>query len=1080
MFANGKGKWQPANFENIPLIAFDSSNMETPEPAELDLSLQSLISRKDKKRPWLCNFPFNFLNMVRYCCCPPREMTSRRVVFPCNDAASRYPPNVVRNQKHSAIFFLPAVLIEQFRFFLNLFFLIMALSQFLPQLRIGYLSTYWGPLCFVLTITICREAYDDFKRYIRDKEINSALYEVVTPVGSKIFKSSSIQVGDILKIHKNQRVPADAILLHTSDKVGTCFVRTDQLDGETDWKLKISCPLTQQVENELALFDMQIEIFAEKPQKNIHVFFGTLRSADQHGGQEEALNVDNILWRDTVLAAGSAVCAVVYTGCETRAALNTSQPRSKVGLFDREVNNLTKILFVLAFLLALVMVGLKGFTGIWPVTFFRFLLLFSYVIPLSLRVNLDMAKIVYSWLISEDKEIPGTVVRSSTIPEELGRIQYLLCDKTGTLTQNNMIFKKLHLGTVMFNQETFDEISSQLRHGFDPKSEVTSTQSLAVKVRLALEALVLCNNVTPAQDEGSETGDSQRTTTYQASSPDEVALVSWACDVGLELLYRDLNTIIIKDPFNRDHSYNILQIFPFTSERKRMGIIVQKVGTDEITFFVKGADVVLQPMVSYNDWLEEECANLAREGLRTLVVAKKMLTVQQYEAFSTSYNKAKLSLYDRQRKVNEVVSTLENDLQLLCLTGVEDQLQVDVRITLELLKNAGVKVWMLTGDKVETAFCIAKSSGLISRSHNVFQCPTVHTPREALQELEKLRACSSSLLVISSASLEFYLAYLPEEFINTSSACAAVVCCRCSPEQKAEVVRALKKYNGRKLVAAVGDGGNDVSMIQAADVGIGIVGKEGRHASLAADFSITQFSSLARLLLWHGRLCYRRSCSLSQFVIHRGLIVSTMQAVFSCIFYFASVSLYPGMLMVLYSTIYTMFPVFSLVMDRDAKEKVVLTFPDLYKDLVKGRSLSLKTFLIWFLISMYQGAVIMYGGIFLFESDFIHIVSISFTSLVITELIMVALTIHTWHWSMVAAEGLSLSIYVLSLLFLPNVFDLKYVRTWSFMWKTLVLTTITQLTTAGNSPVIFQCFVPLTLSCEHGYYPCVTVENFVR
>ncbi|KFD56527.1 hypothetical protein M513_02631, partial [Trichuris suis] len=1021
-------------------------------------------------------------------CCPPKEMTSRRVaIAAAKDDATRYPPNLVRNQKHSALFFLPAVLIEQFRFFLNLFFLIMALSQFLPQLRIGYLSTYWGPLvsklsflssfenlnfqCFVLTITICREAYDDFKRYVRDKELNSMLYELVTPIGSKMTKSSSIQVGDVLKIHKDQRIPADAVLLHTSDKVGACFVRTDQLDGETDWKLKIACPLAQQVDNELALFDMNMEIFAEKPQKNIHVFFGTLKTSDQFGEQEEALNVDNILWRDTVLAAGSAVCAVVYTGCETRAALNTSQPRSKVvsclllllfrqllkvGLFDREVNNLTKILFVLAFLLALLMVGLKGFIGVWPVTFFRFLLLFSYVIPLSLRVNLDMAKVVYAWLISKDKEIPGTVVRSSTIPEELGRIQYLLCDKTGTLTQNNMIFKKLHLGTVMFNQETFDEISSQLRLAFSSDSEASGTQSLTFKVRLALEALVLCNNVTPVQDDDSEADETQNS--YQASSPDEVALVSWACDMGLKLLYRDLNTIIIKDPLNREQSYKILQTFPFTSERKRMGIIVQKEGTDEITFYIKGADVVLQPIVSYNDWLEEECANLAREGLRTLVVAKKVLTVQQYKAFSVnafhaSYDKAKLSLYDRQTKVNEVVSMLERDLQLLCLTGVEDQLQVDVRITLELLKNAGVKAWMLTGDKVETAFCIAKSSGLISRGQNVFRCPTVHTPREALQELEKLRSCSSSLLVISSASLEFYLAYLPEEFINASSACTSVVCCRCSPEQlihnfsskKAEVVRTLKKYNGGKLVAAIGDGGNDVSMIQAADVGIGIVGKEGRHASLAADFSITQFRSLARLLLWHGRLCYRRSCSLSQFVIHRGLIITTMQAVFSCIFYFASVSLYPGMLMVLYSTVYTMFPVFSLVMDRDAKEKVVLTFPDLYKDLVKGRSLSLKTFLIWFLISMYQGAVIMYGGIFLFESDFIHIVSISFTSLVITELIMVALTIHTWHWSMVAAECLSVTIYVLSLLFLPNVFDIKYVRTWSFIWKTLVLTTISCL-----------------------------------
>merc|ERR1712088_1146882 len=247
------------------------------------------------------------------------------------------------------------------------------------------------------------------------------------------------------------------------------------------------------------------------------------------------------------------------------------------------------------------------------------------------------------------------------------------------------------------------------------------------------------------------------------------------------------------------------------------------------------------------------------------------------------------------------------------------------------------------------------------------------------------------------------------------------VCCRCSPEQKAAVVRLIERHSGRRA-AAIGDGGNDVSMIQAASVGIGIVGKEGKQASLAADFSITQFSHIGRLLLVHGRNSYKRSAALAQFVIHRGLIITTMQAIFSAVFYFSSVGLYPGFMMVGFSTVYTMFPVFSLVLDKDVSGRIALMYPELYKDLSKGRSLTFKTFFTWCLISIYQGGVIMFGALLLFEDEFIHVVSISFTALILTELIMVALTIRTWHWAMGVSIAVSFLIYVVTLFFFKDYF----------------------------------------------------------
>ena len=172
------------------------------------------------------------------------------------------------------------------------------------------------------------------------------------------------------------------------------------------------------------------------------------------------------------------------------------------------------------------------------------------------------------------------------------------------------------------------------------------------------------------------------------------------------------------------------------------------------------------------------------------------------------------------------------------------------------------------------------------------------------------------------------------EFIEIATKLSAVVACRCSPTQKADVARLIRAFT-KKRVCCIGDGGNDVSMIQAADVGVGIVGKEGKQASLAADFSVTQFSHLTKLLLWHGRNSYRRSAKLAQFVIHRGLIISIMQAVFSAIFYFAPIALYQGWLMAGYATVYTMAPVFSLVLDRDVSEDLALLYPELYKELTK-------------------------------------------------------------------------------------------------------------------------------------------------
>ncbi|XP_054527786.1 probable phospholipid-transporting ATPase IIB isoform X11 [Pan troglodytes] len=967
-------------------------------------------------------------------CRRKKELKARTVWLGCPEKCEeKHPRNSIKNQKYNVFTFIPGVLYEQFKFFLNLYFLVISCSQFVPALKIGYLYTYWAPLGFVLAVTMTREAIDEFRRFQRDKEVNSQLYSKLTVRGKVQVKSSDIQVGDLIIVEKNQRIPSDMVFLRTSEKAGSCFIRTDQLDGETDWKLKVAVSCTQRL------------------------------------------------------------------------------PALGVGLLDLELNRLTKALFLALVALSIVMVTLQGFVGPWYRNLFRFLLLFSYIIPISLRVNLDMGKAVYGWMMMKDENIPGTVVRTSTIPEELGRLVYLLTDKTGTLTQNEMIFKRLHLGTVSYGADTMDEIQSHVRDSYSQmqsqaggnntgSTPLRKAQSSAPKVRKsvssriheAVKAIVLCHNVTPVYEsragvtEETEFAEadqdfSDENRTYQASSPDEVALVQWTESVGLTLVSRDLTSMQLKTPSGQVLSFCILQLFPFTSESKRMGVIVRDESTAEITFYMKGADVAMSPIVQYNDWLEEECGNMAREGLRTLVVAKKALTEEQYQDFEpmqsssveythstytcahrrlplcpqSRYTQAKLSMHDRSLKVAAVVESLEREMELLCLTGVEDQLQADVRPTLEMLRNAGIKIWMLTGDKLETATCIAKSSHLVSRTQDIHIFRQVTSRGEAHLELNAFRRKHDCALVISGDSLEVCLKYYEHEFVELACQCPAVVCCRCSPTQKARIVTLLQQHTGRRT-CAIGDGGNDVSMIQAADCGIGIEGKEGKQASLAADFSITQFRHIGRLLMVHGRNSYKRSAALGQFVMHRGLIISTMQAVFSSVFYFASVPLYQGFLMVGYATIYTMFPVFSLVLDQDVKPEMAMLYPELYKDLTKGRSLSFKTFLIWVLISIYQGGILMYGALVLFESEFVHVVAISFTALILTELLMVALTVRTWHWLMVVAEFLSLGCYVSSLAFLNEYFgigrvsfgaflDVAFITTVTFLWKVSAITVVSCL-----------------------------------
>ena len=530
-----------------------------------------------------------------------------------------------------------------------------------------------------------------------------------------------------------------------------------------------------------------------------------------------------------------------------------------------------------------------------------------------------------------------------------------------------MELKKIHVGTVSYANEAMEEVTSHVKQcfsfgptaGAEASALVTPSTSYNIistgaasatrtrreigsRVRDLVMALALCHNVTPTTEE--EAGHSF--TTYQASSPDEIAIVRWTESVGLRLLHRDRQSITLQsvDTSRVVVRVRILNVFPFTSEGKRMGIIVQfQQGSEsasdasdeagELWFYQKGADTVMSSIVAANDWLDEETANMAREGLRTLVVGRRKLSSEQYRDFSARYKQASMSLDQRDSQMAQVLKTnLECNLELLGVTGVEDKLQKDVKPSLELLRNAGIKIWMLTGDKVETARCVAVSAKLVSRTqyiHTITNLSSGFDPTAALDALSLLASKpASTALLIDGTSLSNFLVHHRDAFISIAVQLPAVIACRCSPTQKADVATLIRTFT-KKRVACIGDGGNDVSMIQAADIGVGIVGKEGRQASLAADFSITSFHHLTKLLVWHGRNSYKRSAKLAQFVMHRGLVISVCQTVYSIATHFEPHALYRDWLLVGYATIYTMMPVFSLVLDRDVDEGLANLYPEL-------------------------------------------------------------------------------------------------------------------------------------------------------
>ncbi|GIQ86493.1 P-type ATPase, subfamily IV, partial [Kipferlia bialata] len=821
----------------------DACSEEATEDAPL------LAKSKEEKWNWFDWLGGLFVKEKVY---PPRTIYLGAYTEPKVDT---FQPNMLKNSKYTWWNFVPLCLAEQFKFFLNIYFLLVTLTQFYPPLQVGYLFTYLAPLVFVLGIALVKEGYDDIQRHKRDTAENGQLFPRIErgpdgQVHRVDVPSQSIVVGDIITITKDQRVPADCVLLRTTERSGACFIRTDQLDGETDWKLRRAVAATQILDDE-ALLSHYAVVHCTKPNKHIYKFMGRVVnfSKDTNETVTEPLGLENTLWASTVVASGTATALVVNTGLETRSAMNMSKARSKIGLMDYEINTYVKILFGYMVCLSFLEVAIPGFQGQWWLNFFRFILLFSAIIPISMRVNLDLAKTVYQIQVQTDKNIPGAVVRTSTIPEQLGRISYVLSDKTGTLTCNEMSFKRLHIGARErdYTADSLETLRSDLaaayadadkqrallsthpdsaqstqsspythpyrqreaereREGASPDparasvSSMTRGRSGRTKTRgrgrgrarglaqmsvlasateeeedpkqqlyATIRAIALCHNVTPVVTvEGGDTGAQapngelwrlpNASVDYQGSSPDEMALVRFADSVHCRLRQRELKSMVLEGPLGMSETFDILAMFPFSSATKRMAIVVRSHTSRSIEVLCKGADNIIAAMSTGGaDWLKEQVDSMAREGLRTLVFARKSMDEAQYQEWNQEYQVAKASMGNRAVLVRQAENNLLRAMSVIGVSGVEDRLQPQVQRTLEDFKNAGIRTWMLTGDKVETAKCIARSTCLVQDGQDVFFQIVTKNEDIAFTRLHQLRQHSDKCLVVDGNTLTLLL-----------------------------------------------------------------------------------------------------------------------------------------------------------------------------------------------------------------------------------------------------------------------------------------------------------------------------------
>uniref|UniRef100_A0A8C7U055 Phospholipid-transporting ATPase n=1 Tax=Oncorhynchus mykiss TaxID=8022 RepID=A0A8C7U055_ONCMY len=906
----------------------------------------------------------------------PIDATARTILLnqPQN---TKFCDNHVSTTKYGVFTFLPRFLYEQIRRAANAFFLFIALMQQIPDVSPTGRYTTLVPLIFILTVAGIKEIIEDYVS--RTDTARQTQLNILRNGAWQTVIWKQVAVGDIVKVTNGQHLPADMVIVSSSEPQAMCYTETSNLDGETNLKIRQGLTHTAGLQSLEELMGLSGRLECEEPNRHLYDFTGTLRLDNQNA---VPLGPDQVLLRGAQLRNTQWVVGIiVYTGHDSKLMQNSTKAPLKRSNVERVTNVQILVLFCILLVMALVSsIGASIWnkqhteeacwylsragdisTNFWY-NLLTFIILYNNLIPISLLVTLEVVKFTQALFINWDEEMyysetdTPAMARTSNLNEELGQVKYLFSDKTGTLTCNVMHFKKCTIAGITYGHfpdldvdRSMEDFSSLNSTEFDDPALIQNIEKnhpTSAQICEFLTMMAVCHTVVPEREEDQ--------LIYQASSPDEGALVKGAKGLGFVFTARTPGSVIM-EARGKEKSFELLNVLEFSSNRKRMSVVV-RTPDGKLRLYCKGADnVIFERLTDASQYKELTIAHLeqfATEGLRTLCFAYVDLEEGVYQEWLKEYTRISTIIKDRAQKLEDCYELLEKDLLLLGATAIEDRLQAGVPETIATLMKADIKIWVLTGDKQETAINIGYSCRLVSHGMSliIVNEDSLDATRATLTAHctslgDSLGKENELALIIDGQTLKYALSFeLRQAFLDLALSCKAVICCRVSPLQKSEIVDMVKKHV-KAITLAIGDGANDVGMIQTAHVGVGISGNEGMQATNSSDYSIAQFSYLEKLLLVHGAWSYNRVTKCILYCFYKNVVLYIIELWFAFVNGFSGQILFERWCIGLYNVIFTALPPFTLgIFDRPCSQQNMLRFPQLYRITQNAEGFNTKVF----------------------------------------------------------------------------------------------------------------------------------------
>eukprot|EP01135_Chromosphaera_perkinsii_P010896 Nk52_evm23s2273 gene=Nk52_evmTU23s2273 len=959
------------------------------------------------------------------------NISFRSIRFGCGSVIDEeYPCNRIKTTKYTRYNFLAKNLYEQFKRIANVYFLFLAVLNTIPAVQTFSPILGFVPVIFVLGVTAVKDMWEDYRRYRSDKATNNRpcqMYNLDTNSFEEVTWKE-LYAGHIVKLERDEVIPGDVIVLGTSNEDGICYVETMNLDGETNLKQRF-VPTGVKVPDVSVFQELDGRIDCDMPNSKIYNFSGCMVF---DGEDDIPLDSRHLLLRGTNLRNTDwVVGVVVYAGSDTKAVQNNTGVRFKRSKAESDINS--KLYLMCATLVTLAAIGaicsyvflndkwgtratylapdsdsytpsLQAFLDFWTLV-----IIFQYVIPISLYVTIEMIKLGQIYFILSDVEMYDEAkdqpieVRALNIPEDLGQIHYCFSDKTGTLTENKMDFKMCSIhGRLYDHPESEDEFVEE--HDFVKDGQL----SKALEAHSSFEhefmcALALCNTSVPSSKEG---------VLFDSESPDEAALVKTAYLYGYQLESRSTEKMCVSI-CEKLREYKVLAILPFDSTRKRMSVLVED-DAGNVTLFCKGADNAMldvlhggQERIIENT--KEHLHGFSVSGLRTLVIGKADISREFLAKWMPEYHAASSLLDNREEALESLTVQMESRITLLGATGIEDKLQEGVPESIRSLRRAGIKVWVLTGDKQETAVNIARDCKLFYDGMEIVVLEASSND-EYNEEIDKLykKICLDNDegkeygLVVNGSVIAYALEEVNQvAFADIACACVSVLVCRSTPSQKARIVKLVRDHKDM-MTLAIGDGANDVGMIQTANIGIGIAGVEGMQAKMASDFAIGQFRFLVRLLLVHGHWCYDRLAYMLLYFFYKNFTMVMVNFWFQLYCAFSAQTALDALFLQSYNLCWTALPPIVLgIFDQNISDRTLMRQPELYRISRFGKIFTLRRFWLTMFHAMYQSICIFFVAYATYRDSDVGLYRLGVTiqaSIVICVNLTIAMEFRRWNW----------------------------------------------------------------------------------